>query len=438
MSLESKIERACEICSMDDIYDSVIVGFSGGADSSALVHYLKSRTKNLLCVHINHMIRGEEAIRDEFFCKNICKEYGVKFASFRVDIPLLAEERHQGLEQTAREERYRIFRGLLQQNPEYKCIATAHNANDDAETVIFNLTRGTAAKGIGGIRPVVDKVMRPLILATREEIMEYCRAHEIKYVKDSTNEDVDYTRNYIRHQVVPALEKINPSFVEAVSRLAQTATWDREYFDKIVSKIFEENKIEDKIDLDLIKTLEPPICSRVLQRMSGDRLDYKSIQACLKLLSEGGVGKKINLPQGISFKLERGYAHFVETKNLEKKEFCVKIKEGLNKIKAVNYIIGLNTEEIPLGYTEIDRISLSSDAVSGQLYVRNKEDGDTIFQGKMTKKLKTIMCAKHIPSHKRDKIPLICDDNGILCVPRLVTRDGVKGKDLTITVYEGI
>ena len=205
-----------------------------------------------------------------------------------------------------------------------------------------------------------------------------------------------------------------------------------------MSNIFEENKIEDKIDLDLINGLEYPIASRVLQRMSGERLDYKSVNACLKLLSEGDVGKKVNLPQGISFKIERGYAHFVETKNLEKKEFCVKLKEGLNRIKAVNYIIGLNTEDVPLGYTEIDRLSLSEGAVSGQLYARNKKDGDTIFQGKMTKKLKTIMCSKHIPSHKRDKIPLICDDNGILCVPRLVTRDGVKGKEITITVYEGI
>lgn len=437
MSLETKIEKASELCKMDAIYESVIVGFSGGADSSALVHYLKSRTKNLLCVHINHMIRGEEAIRDEFFCKSICKQYGVKFASFRVDIPYLAEERHQGIEQTAREERYRIFKGLLSQNPEYKCIATAHNANDDAETIVFNLTRGTAT-GVAGIRPVVGNIMRPLILTTREEILEYCERHNIQYVKDSTNEDVDYTRNYIRHHVVPALEKINPNFIEAASRLAQTATWDREYFDKIVSKIFEDNKIEDKIDLDLIASLETPIASRVLQRMSGDRLDYKSIQACLRLLSEGGVGKKINLPQGISFKLERGYAHFIETKNLEKKEFRVTIKEGLNKIKAVNYIIGVNTDEIPLGYTEIDRVSLSAEAVSGQLIARNKEDGDTIYQGKMTKKLKTIMCAKHIPSHKRDKIPLVCDDNGVLFAPRLVTRDGVKGKDITITVYEGI
>lgn len=438
MSLETKIEKASELYRMDAIYESVIVGFSGGADSSALVHYLKSRTKNLLCVHINHMIRGEEAIRDEFFCKSICKQYGVKFASFRVDIPYLAEERHQGIEQTAREERYRIFKGLLSQNPEYKCIATAHNANDDAETILFNLTRGTASTGIAGIRPVVDNVMRPLILATREEILEYCEKNNIQYVNDSTNEDVDYTRNYIRHHVVPSLVKINPNFIEATSRLAQTATWDREYFDRIVSKIFEENKIEDKIDLELIASLETSVASRVLQRMSGDRLDYKSIQACLKLLSEGGVGKKINLPQGISFKLERGYAHFIETKNLEKKEFRVTIKEGLNKIKAVNYVIGVNTDEIPLGYTEIDRVSLSAEAVFGQLFARNKEDGDTIHQGKMTKKLKTIMCAKHIPSHKRDKIPLICDDNGVLFVPKLVTRDGVKGKDITITVYEGI
>ena len=124
MILENKIERAIKQYEMEAIFDGAIIGFSGGADSSAILHYLAKKTKKLLAVHINHMIRGEEALRDEFFCKNMCKKYGVKFLSYRVDIPLLAEERKQGLEETAREERYRIFNQIISQNGDYKCIVT--------------------------------------------------------------------------------------------------------------------------------------------------------------------------------------------------------------------------------------------------------------------------------------------------------------------------
>ena len=118
---------------MDEIYNGVILGFSGGADSSAILHYLSKHTKNILAVHINHMIRGNEALRDEFFCKTICQRYGVKFLSYRVDVPKLAKESKQGIEETARKERYKIFKKLMQEYPEYKCIVTAHNANDNAE-----------------------------------------------------------------------------------------------------------------------------------------------------------------------------------------------------------------------------------------------------------------------------------------------------------------
>lgn len=435
MHLDTKIGKAIEVYKMDELYQGAIIGFSGGADSSALLHYLKDKTKNLLCVHINHLIRGEEALRDEYFCKSVCEKYGVKFASFRVDIPSLAKERHKGIEETAREERYRIFNGLLKQHPEYKCIVTAHTACDNAETILFNLTRGSGANGISGIRPVIGNIKRPLIYATKEDILEYCEKNGVDFVNDSTNTDTDYTRNYIRHTIIPGLEKINPNLVDACTRLSETLREDREYFDKIVNELFEKEKIEDKLSLELARGLDAPILTRVLIRLCGDKLDYKSIQGCVKLINQGSTGKLINLAHGITFKIERGYAQFIATRELESIEYRYSLSSGLNYIAEIDTYLALDTSEVPVGYVEASRIALAKDGITGQLYVRNKEDGDTIVQGKMTKKLKRIMTDKHIPSHLRAKMPIVCDENGIAIVPSIAIRDGVKGVDMTLRVY---
>ena len=433
--LESKIQKVVNDYQMDAIYDSAIIGFSGGADSSAILHYLKDKTKKLLCVHINHMIRGNESLRDEFFCKSVCEKYGVKFASYRVDIPFLAQERKKGIEETAREERYRIFDSLLKEG-EYKCVITAHNANDNAETILFNLTRGCGLDGICGIKAEQGKILRPMIMATREEILEYCEQNQIDYVSDSTNFNTDYTRNYIRHNIIPSLKKINPCLVEACSRLSDTMMEDKEYFDNIVDNIIIDNKIEDKINIELINSLDYPIKSRLLKRLGGKNIDYVDLQSCIKLLRDGTVGKKINLSRGISFKIERGYAKFIKTKELDKVEYILPLKDGKNPIPQLELILVKDTDDTPYGYEKVCSIGLNKEEVSGELLVRSKQDGDTVYHGGMTKKLKKVMTDRHIPSHLRDKMPIICDSKGIISVVGLIQRDKVKGKDINITVYK--
>ena len=438
MILENKIERAIKQYEMDAIFDGAIIGFSGGADSSAILHYLSKRTKKLLAVHINHMIRGEEALRDEFFCKNMCKKYGVKFLSYRVDIPLLAEERKQGLEETAREERYKIFNKIISQNGDYKCIVTAHNANDNAETVIFNLSRGSGARGIAGIKPVINNIVRPLIYCSKEEILEYCKENSISYVNDSTNLDTDYTRNYIRHEVVPMLEKINPSFLDSCIRMGELLRDDEKYLQSVCDKIIEENRIKTRINTELFISQERPIASRLLMHLCKETLDRKAIDACLKLAKYGKVGQYINLPNKLSFKKERGYVKFVKTELLTKTKYNITLKEGLNYIEQINMVISLNSDMLPeTKYELVETVKLKSE---GKLYVRSKADGDKMIQGKMTKKLKTIFCDKHIPSHHRDKIPLVCDDKGILYIPTIAVRDGANGKnaEALIKIYQKV
>lgn len=434
--MERKIEKAIKQYAMDNIFDGAIIGFSGGADSSAILHYLSKKTKKLLAVHINHMIRGEEALRDEFFCKNVCKKYGVKFLSYRVDVPLLAEERKQGLEETAREERYKIFNEIMSQNGDYKCIVTAHNANDNAETVIFNLARGSGAKGVAGIKPVINNIVRPLIYCSKAEILEYCKENSITYVNDSTNMDTDYTRNYIRHEVIPAIEKINPAFLESCLRMGELLRDDDKFIESICDKIIEENKIKSRINTDLFLSQEKPVASRLLIHLAKETLDRKAIDSCIKLAKTGKVGQYVNLPNKLSFKKERGYLKFVKTENLVKANYNITLREGLNYIELAGAVVSVNSEMIPEveKYELVEAVKLKAD---GKLYVRNKKDGDKMIQGKMTKKLKTIFCDKHIPSHHRNKIPLICDEQGILYIPTIATRDGAKSKnaDTLIKIY---
>ncbi len=433
--LEKKIEAFIDQHSMHDVYKGAILGFSGGSDSSTLLHFLKDRCENLLCVHINHMIRGDEADYDESSARAICEKYGVKFLSYKIDIPSLAKERKIGLEECARDERYKIFNSLLEQNQEYKCIVTAHNLDDNTETVIFNLARGTGPQGLCGIKAVQGKIMRPLLSVAKKEIIDYCLANNIEYVTDSTNNDTKYTRNHIRHNVIPELKKINSELNESILRLGSIISHDEKYFDNQVDKIIRENNIENKIDISLFNELDFAISSRLLKKVCRVRLDYNAVISAIDLAKNGQVGDYINLTNGVSFKIERGYVHFVDTASLKNEDFCLTLDNEINVLECQGIVITVNSSYVPNGYRLAYEIKLNSEKIDFPLSVRSKKEGDTIKSGKMTKKLKKLFTDNHIPSHLRGKIPLICLNDKIICVPALAVADGFRGNDYIINIY---
>lgn len=434
--MESKIFKAVQKYHMQDIFDGAVLAFSGGADSCALLHFLSKRCKNLVSVHINHMIRGEEATRDENFARDMAKKLGVKFICHRIDIPKIASERKTGLEETARAERYRVLYEELSKNPEYKCIVTAHNADDNAETVLFNLTRGTGISGISGIKPVYNNIMRPLIYLSKKEIIDYCSANNIEYVTDSTNFDTAYTRNRIRHKVIPELKEINPELLNSVFRLGELLDSDEEYFKRRVDKIILENKIENAIPLSLARELEYSILSRLLRRVSRQALDYTATRLCIDLIKNGQAGAYLNLSGGLCFKLEHDRAVFLKEEELNSAEFCKPLEFGINYINEIGAAIAVGQDAEPSGYEKISEIKLNAEKMNGRLYTRSRKNGDKIKTGKMTKRLKQLFVDNHIPSHLRDKIPLICLDNDIICVPNIALADGFKGDDFIIKIFK--
>ena len=419
--MDSKIEYAIKTHNM--AYSKAIIGLSGGADSALLLHYFAEKSDELVCVHVNHMIRGAEADRDEEFCKRICEKYGVPLVVHRIDIPRLAKEQGKGVEETARNERYRVFYEELDKRG-YDAILVAHNADDNAESIIFNLARGTGLNGLSGIKPVNGRVMRPLIYLSKAEIFSLCVENNIEYVTDSTNEDTEYTRNYIRHTVIPAVRELNPELYSAVSRMTDTLRADEDFI-LSQAKEFMISYSDGCVDTAALCSLHTSVRTRVLKLMSKKSLDFKSIKACEDLLFKSECGSYINLSENIAFKKEHSYVHFIDSGLLSTVEFSYPLKDGLI-ITELNAAVAFDRERenSELLYT----VRLLTDGINGQLTVRSRLDGDRITANKMTKRVKRILCDAHIPSHLRDKVPVICDSDGILAVGDICVCDRVKPK----------
>lgn len=437
--MEKKIEDAIRRHGMEAIFDGAVLGFSGGADSGALLHYLKDKCKNLLAVHINHMIRGDEADRDEALCKRLCREYGVALTVIRVDVPALSRERKKGLEETAREERYRIFNEILSKHTEYKCILTAHNANDNGETVIFNLARGSGAKGLCGISPVMNNVYRPLIYATRSEIISYCQVNNIEYAVDSTNFDDNYTRNHIRHNILPQLLEINPSFLESCFKMGEGLRQDDKYITAQAQEVLRK-AVDNRLPRQEIETEARAVLARVFKLACPVSLDYKAVCACMNLVQPWQTGKMVNLSSGITFKVEHSYCVFIRTEETVSEEFFAPLSKGTNYLLGGRVAVAVGCELNDAQYCECGSVTLDSSKIVGSLSVRSKKDGDTVKSGGVTKKLKRVFCDRHIPSHQRDRLPVVCDDAGVLAIPGIIARDGAFNKkgDLTIKIYNKI
>ena len=238
--LNHKVIKSAEEILLDTITESnlrasrILAGLSGGADSVTLLRVLMMLSEkygfSVTACHINHMIRGEEADRDELFVRNLCKMFGIKLFVKRADVPKIAGDTKKGLEEAARDVRYEYFSKLCAKG-EADYIATAHNACDNAETVIFNITRGCGIPGICGIPVMRDNIVRPLLYSSRGDIEDFLILLDQPYVTDSTNFEDDCSRNIIRHRIIPVLRELNPAVINQITRLSELAGRDNGYLE---------------------------------------------------------------------------------------------------------------------------------------------------------------------------------------------------------------
>ncbi len=396
--------------------DRVIVGFSGGADSTALVHILYCLQNELdfrlAAAHLHHGIRGEEADRDFEFTKEFCANFGIEFKYKKCNIPQIAAENKISEETAGREERYRFFEELAGNNGK---IATAHNKNDNAETVLHHIIRGSGITGLCGISEKRGNIIRPIITVERSEIEAYCNENGLEYVTDSTNAETEYTRNKIRHCVLPEMHKINPRIISSICRMSALAREDDEYMDYEAEKAYEKYVTlkNGQAVYSIEKKLHSAIVRRVLIKMAravGAELDFEKAEAVIKLAYGGTTGKSIDITGG---RAEISYNNLIIGKKNQKCEFDV-----LFENKSV-YIPECGLYAV----SEKGGITLPENA---EIHIRSRRNGDRIKVNGMTKKIKDIFISKKIPQSERDRIPIVTVNGEVVYIHGTASSDVLK------------
>jgi len=414
--------------------DKVVVGVSGGADSMCLLSCLMELRKDygleLFVVHVNHGIRGEEARADAEYVKAFCEENELSVRIIEADIKGLAQKEGLSEEEAGRKVRYEEFEKECKIHGCGK-IAIAHNENDNAETVLFHLFRGSGIRGISGIKPTRGMIIRPLLTCLRSEIEAYLEEKSIPFRTDATNLTEDYSRNKIRRRVLPYVkEEINAKAVEHITSLASEMTqidaflnhYVKEQYGHIVTKI--ENGYS--ISLNEFGLLDQIIKQRLIQKVLEDlagglkNIERKHILDIISLENKQ-VGKQIMLPYHIFVK--RGYTTFDVCILNKMEETCA--DEMLCEIPGSIYIESLGmrlalsienykkTMRIPQnGYTKW----FDYDKIRNAIVVRTRRTGDflQINQSGGRKSLKSVMIDKKIPKEQRDKLCLLTAGDHVL------------------------
>ena len=384
--------------------DAVTCAVSGGADSVALLfalYLLKEKLDiRLSAAHFNHHLRGAESDRDEDFVREFCHRY---------DIPLTVgggqiTAGKKGLEAAARDARYAFLRGLPGK------IATAHTADDNAETVLMHLVRGTGLKGLGGIAPVNGAVIRPMLTCTRQDVEDFCTEWCLNFITDSSNEGDDFLRNRLRHHVMPLLKQENPRLAENTSAMALRLRQDEDCLSQLAEL--------PEMDVETLRTMHPALRKRALEsflKQSGVREPEAShIAQAESLVFSPKPSAFARFPGGVTIGRNYGLLQVQSrTEALEPMELPVpgSILWGDYRITAAEAGEG---------------ITLYPD---GPITVRSRLTGDSIRLSGGSKTLKKLFIDRKIPASERDRIPVLADRRGILAVHGFgIHSDTAEGK----------
>ena len=406
--------------------DHIVAALSGGADSVCLLTALNelkdSMGFTLSALHVNHCLRGEESNRDEQFCRDLCRKLDIPLICGRFDVKKEAEELKLSTELAAREIRYRFFA----EHTAGKKLATAHNANDNAETVIFNLTRGTGTKGIAGIPPVRDNIIRPLISVTRESIEAYLREKNQDYVTDSSNLTDDYTRNTIRHNVIPVLEKINTSLFRTISSDSDNFRTDNDFIEAEAEKAYISCSTKSG-SLKGLSSLHPALRRRCIAKLLSENsveINNRRIYDIEKICTDSG---KINLRGEIYAVSVNDTLSIRKISSSAEAPVCFPLQYGDNIFRNKTVNVQLKDYEKNITGNMID-----ADKVSGTLFIRSRMPGDRIrlAGNDFTSSVKKLFNSR-VELSQRDSICFVADDSGPVFIEGIGVSDCVKVTDTT-------
>lgn len=420
--MEKKVKQYIQKHQLINPQDMVIVAVSGGSDSMALVHILYELSEkmyfNISVAHLNHALR-DEAINEERFIQSFCEKNNISFYAKTIDVKKYAAQKKIGIEEAGREQRYKYFNELCQALKANK-IATAHHYDDQAETVLLHLLRGSGIKGLRGMLPQNGNIIRPLLEVPQKHICHYLEKNKIEYCLDPSNMDVKYLRNKIRKHLIPLLEKdYNPQIVHTLGKLAEISREENDIIELEVDKFWEQisadtRKGEIIIKLEILNSiglgLQKRIIKKALSDLAGESAwEKKDIEEILSLASKAGSSKKLSLKKSV--KVLKSYDKLVFTYDIpEVNNFSYQVTipgsvyipetaeeyffdvQDKNSIKREDYDICLDYEKVKM-----------------PLFIRSRQAGDRFHPIglKGSKKIKDYFIDKKIPFYERNKIAIL-------------------------------
>ena len=392
---------------------TILCAVSGGADSMYLLCRLSELGYPVAAAHFNHGLRGAEAARDEVFVRRFCEERAIPFVSEKADVAAYAAQQRMGVEEAARTLRY-AFLEKAADALSAAVIATAHTADDNAETILMRLARGAGLHGLCGIPPVRGRIVRPMLDTTRAEVETYLRENKLPHVEDSTNAEDVYMRNRIRHAVIPALREENPAFSAAVSRTASLLRRDEEFLEELTGRFLAENADGNSIRASALCGQPWPVASRAIRRLAGP-LSAEHTEAILRVAREGGMvdvaGMRVG-KNGDRLVFDAAERETIKPRMLAPGDAFMIPEAGLfvrcEKIAAAPAVV----------YKSFNTFFFPCDNIYGNICVDSRRPGDRLrLPGRgCTKTLKSLFQERGIPVWERNAVPVLRDDAGLLGV----------------------
>ena len=413
--------------------ERVTAALSGGADSVCLLLVLKELEEKynikVYAVHVNHCIRGEESDRDEQFCRDLCRKLGVELTVRRIDVPAYAADNKLSLEEAARDIRFSVFAEVASGGK----LATAHTASDSAETVILNLARGTGLKGICGIPPVRDNIIRPLIDVTRNDVENYLLKRGQNFITDSTNLSVDYTRNRIRHKIIPEILQINSGFYKTFCAELKIFSEENKFIEKFAETAY--NICNEDGALCGLQKYDPVIRKRCIAKLLKSKklaVSSERINSIDEILECGG---KINIASCVYAVCRKNVLTIVKENKIGASQ-SVLLAEGDNTIFK-NKIVKAEIKNDGGGIIDLEK-------VRGDIILRGRNYGDRIkLAGNgFTSSVKKLLNEK-IRADIRPFIHFLADSVGVIYIEGIGTAERVKtdcntSKSLYLTIKDVI
>ncbi len=412
-----KVKKTIQKYNMLENVKSVAVGVSGGADSMCLLNILSSLKEEygiiLKVVHLNHNLRGEEALADEMLVRNYCEKNGIECIVFSEDIRTLAKTYGISEEECGRKVRYDCF-----EKANCDAVAVAHSFSDSIETFTFNLLRGTGSKGLCGIPPKREpNIIRPLIECTRQEVEKYCTENKLQYATDSTNLSDDYTRNFIRHQIVPNFAKVNSGYEKSFANLMNIMSEENDFIDLAVKSLLNEIVLNKGYDAEKLCSAHSAVRKRAISEILKKHMD-KTVCAKHALLVDSIVTAKkgkIQISKGLYIVVDSG----IMSVHTQQKQTGVMSEVVFKNGKAENVFGKFTAEEISFNKANENYLNcFDMDKIKGELVLsfRKPHDEFTLKKRKVTKSLKKLFNELKIPKEKRETIAVIRDSKNIVFV----------------------